>query len=98
MRNEAVIVLQVYYNIINVPNESALQTATQSQGTYSGLQSGLNGNGAGSPWVAALLTAWASIGTQHRPLAALCVAGQCENWHCGQTDASSGNSTTLPSG
>ena len=45
--------LQVYYNIINVPNESALQTATQSQGTYSGLQSGLNGNGVSSSCVGA---------------------------------------------
>ena len=51
-------VLQVYYNIINVPNESALQTATQSQGTYSGLQSGLNGNGADSSRVGGFSIAW----------------------------------------
>ena len=38
-------VVQVYYNVINVPNEAALQTAAQSSSTYNALQGGLSSNG-----------------------------------------------------
>ena len=59
---------QVYYNLINVPNESDLQNAAQSSSTYSALQSGLNSNGA-RPM---LLIAFSSLEPQrtHMPVLA----------------------------
>ena len=69
------LVSQVYYNIINVPNEANLQTAAQSQGTYSGLQSGLNGSGAGLCSVCPFILARPAL-KQYSIATATCIANQ----------------------